>query len=159
MLVDVTLDGLVVMLLLSNFIVIDVLAAKLVPETVTTVPVAPDAGESVMSDSTTLNVADADSVPSVADILWLPSDAVLGITIVAENEPVLDEVTVVGFVAMLLLSNLMVIVLLAPKLVPDTVTVVPLVPPVGDKVIVASGEVTLNVVVGISALPSLALIV
>jgi hypothetical protein len=49
--------------LLSKFIVIDVLIAKLLPDTVTTVPGAPDVGESVTPDvvAPTVNVADADN--------------------------------------------------------------------------------------------------
>jgi hypothetical protein len=132
------------MLLLSNFIVIAVLTGKLVPETVTTVPVAPEVGESVIAVVTTLNVAEAVNVPSVAVIVRLPTAAVLGIVIVAENVPVLDDVTVVGVVVIMLLSNFMVIVLLASKLEPDTVTVVPVIPLVGDRVIDAAGAVTVN---------------
>jgi hypothetical protein len=55
--------------------------------------------------------------------------------IVAENVPVDVVVTVDGVVVIGLLSNLIVIVLLAPKLEPDIVTVVPAVPLVGDKLI------------------------
>jgi len=58
--------------------------------------------------------------------------------------PVLDDVTVGGLVAIALLSNFIVIVLVAPKLEPDTVTVVPAVPVEGVKVIDGGGGVTVN---------------
>lgn len=91
-----------------------------------------------------MNIPDAVNVPSAAAMVWLPAAAVFGMVIVAENAPVPDEVTVVGLVVMLALSNVIVIVLLAPKLEPEIVTVVPVVPEVGDKVIAACGAVTVN---------------
>jgi len=57
------------MVVLSNFIVIVALGAKFVPETVTTVPAAPEVGESVIAVATTVNVLDAVNVPSVADMV------------------------------------------------------------------------------------------
>jgi hypothetical protein len=69
--VVVTVDGVVVNGLLSNLIVIAVLAAKLLPDTVTTVPVGPEVGESVMPVAVvvTVNIADSVFVPSVADTI------------------------------------------------------------------------------------------
>ena len=68
----------------------------------------------------------------------------LGIAIVAENVPVLDDVTVAGVVVIMLLSNCIVIVLLASKLEPHTVTVVPVIPLAGNRVIDAGRAVTVN---------------
>jgi hypothetical protein len=141
---DVTLDGVVAMLVLSNLIVIALLAPKLVPVTVTTLLGPPEVTESVIPDTTTLNVADALFVSSVADIVWEPIDALLGIVIVAENVPVFVDVTVLGFVVILLLSNFIVMVLLTPKFEPETVTAVPVVPLVGERVIAGDGAVTVN---------------
>lgn len=65
--------------------------------------------------------------------------------VIPENEPLLVEVTVVGVVVNGVVSNFIVIVLLAPKLEPEIVTVVPVGPEVGDKVIAVCGAVTVNV--------------
>lgn len=139
--VEITLDGLVVITLMSNFIVIDVLLAKLFPDTITTVPGGPELGDNVIPVTMTVNVIDSVFVPSVADIIWLPCIAFVGIVVVVENVPVLVEVAVVNGVV----SNFIVIVLLAPKLEPEIVTVVPVGPEVGDKVIAVCGAVTVNV--------------
>ncbi|MFY3741728.1 MAG: hypothetical protein HMLIMOIP_002188 [Candidatus Nitrosomirales archaeon] len=74
----------------------------------------------------------------------------------AENAPVLVDTTLKGLVNMLSLSNLIVMVLLAPKLEPDTVTVVPIAPLVGVRLIIVC-EVTVNVA-STELTPSLAVI-
>jgi len=59
-LLEVIVEGFVVTVLLSNFIVMRVLAANLVPDTATVVPAWPPVGESVISASVvTVNVAGA----------------------------------------------------------------------------------------------------
>jgi hypothetical protein len=75
---------------------------------------------------------------------------------VAANDPALVDITVTGLVDMLLLSNLIVIVLVAPKFEPVTVTVVPVIPLVGDRVISVC-ELTVNIV-STELTPSLAVI-
>ena len=69
---EVTVVGLVVIGLLSNFIVIAVLAAKLTPRIVTTVPTGPEVGDNVIPLAVplvTVNVVDSVFAPSVADII------------------------------------------------------------------------------------------
>ena len=71
-LVEIIVEGLVVIGLLSNFIVIAVFAAKLTPKIVTTVPTRPEVGDNVIPLAVplvTVNVVDSVFVPSVADII------------------------------------------------------------------------------------------
>lgn len=136
----VTLDGVVVIVLVSNFRVILLLTVNPEPETVTELPAAPEVGlnVTVVTDEITLNVADAVAVLSVADTVRLPVDALVGTTkVTLLNAPDDDVVTVAGLVVTVAPSNLIVIVLLPPKPEPDTVTVLPTRPEVGDNVIVA----------------------
>jgi hypothetical protein len=133
------------------------LAAKLLPDTVTVVLGGPDAGEIVSANAPTVKVADAVAVPSVAEIVCEPEEALLGIVIVALNVPVPDDVIDDGTVAMLLLSNFIVMTLLAPKLEPVTVTCVPVLPLFGVKVMDAPGAVTTKSFVAVFT-PSLAAI-
>ena len=158
----VLVETTVVNSVVSNLIVIDALVAKLVPETVTLVLGGPEVGETVTPldiPLVTVNVADAvigGLLLSVAVTVRPPTAALLGIVMVAVKEPVFEEVTVVGLVVIGLLSNFIVIVLLAPKLEPEIVTIVPVGPEVGDKVIAVCGAVTVNVTVLELCSPSLA---
>ena len=63
--------------------------------------------------------------------------ALVGIAKLALNVPDELVVTVTGLVVTVVPSNFTVIVLLAPKPEPDTVTVVPTMPEVGDTVTIA----------------------
>ena len=149
----VLVETTVVNSVVSNLIVIDALVAKLVPETVTLVLGGPEVGETVMPldvPLVTVNVADAvigGLLLSVAVTIRPPTTALLGMVIVAVKEPVFDEVAGVGLVVIALLSNFIVIVLVGPKLEPETKTVVPTGPEAGDKVTVVCGAVTVNVTV------------
>lgn len=81
-----------------------------------------------------VNVAVAVLVPTVAEIEWLPV-AMLGIVIVAVKAPVEVVVMLAGLVAIALPSSFMVTAILASKLLPVTVTAVPIKPLVGERVI------------------------
>jgi hypothetical protein len=121
-----TFSGEVATVILPNLMVACVFLVKLEPVIVTSVPVKPLVGDSVITGPRlTLKVADA-LLPaaSVADIVWLPAVAVLGIVAVAENAPDELVVTVGGVVTSVVLSNFTVIVLLGLKLEPEIVTVV-----------------------------------
>lgn len=135
----VMLAGVVAIVVVSNFIVTLPLAVKPDPEIVTEEPAAPEVGVNVtVADPDTLKIADPVIVPSVADTVWLPPAALEGITkVTLPNVP--DELVVIvaGEVVTVVLSNFIVIVLLAPKPEPDTVTVVPTMPEVGDIVTIA----------------------
>ncbi len=80
-----------------------------------------------MTDS----VAVAVSAPTLAVITWLPVD-MLGIVMVAVKLPVEVVVMLVGLVAILLLSRLMVTDVFGAKLLPVIVTAVPTGPLSGD---------------------------
>jgi len=105
--VVVTVAGVVATFVPSNFTVIAELAAKLLPVTVTDVPVGPLDGFSVIVATgvvVTVNVAEAEfDDASVALIVWGAAvDA--GTVIVAEKLPVEVVVTVAGFVVIAVLS-------------------------------------------------------
>jgi hypothetical protein len=87
---DVTVEGIVLMVALSNFTVIEVLVGKLEPETVTDEPGGPLIGDRVMTgvEEVTVNAASGISlVPKLALILWAPTLASVGMVIDLVNEP------------------------------------------------------------------------
>jgi hypothetical protein len=135
--VVVMLDGVVAIVVVSNFIVTLLLAVNPDPETETEVLTPPEVGDSVMvADGFTVKVAEPVIVPSVADTVWLPADTPEGTAKVAAlNTPDATVVIVAGLVVTVVLSNFTVIVLLEPKPEPVIVTVVPMIPEVGDSVI------------------------
>jgi hypothetical protein len=155
-LLAIIVAGVVATVFESNFIATLAFAVKPDPATVTVLPVAPEVGDNVtLAVEDTLMIADPVMVPSVADTVWLPAVVPEGIAKVALKVPDELVVMVAGFVATVLLSNFTVIVLLAPKAEPDTVTVVPTIPEVGDKVTIAT---TVNVADAV-LVPSLAVTV
>jgi len=149
--------GLVVTVVLSNFIVIVLLAPKLEPDTVTVVPTAPEVGD-IVTVPPTVKVAVAVLVPPVAVTVWLPAAAPEGIVKEALKVPEVLDVTVEGIVVTVAVPNFTVIEVLTGKLEPATITDEPTGPLVGDRVIVGVEEVTVNVASGISLVPKLALI-
>jgi len=127
----------------------EVFGAKPEPETVTD-----ELGVKLVEDSViepcevcdiTLN--DAVAVPRLlkAEIVWLPTLAVLGIVMLAVNVPVAVVVIVAGLVATIFPSNLIVIATLGAKPDPVTVMVVPTLLLVGDNEIKAPDPSTVNV--------------
>jgi hypothetical protein len=118
------------------------------PVTVTEVPTAPEVGDRVIAGMVTVKVADAVfELASVALTVLAPA-VEEGTTKVAVKPPAADEVTVAGTVVTVAPLNVIVMVEVAAKLAPVTVTVVPIGPWVGDRVIVG---VTLNVADAVSA--------
>jgi hypothetical protein len=150
--VAVTVAGFVVTVVLSNFIVIVLLAPKPEPDTVTVVPTAPEVGD-IVTVPPTVNVAVAVLVPPVAVTVLLPSAALAGTVKEALNVPDVVVDTVVGIVVTVLLPSFKVMEVLAGKLEPVTVTDEPTGPLVGERIIVGVEEITLNVASGVSAVP------
>jgi hypothetical protein len=135
--------GLVTSLVLSNFIVIGPFAENPEPVIVTVAAGALEVLDNVIDGCGMLSIPDAVNKPSVADIVCAPGTAVTGMFTVVENVPMVDVRKIAGMAVMVLSSNLIVICSLAPKLEPDTVTVVPTTPEFGDTS--NDGRVTLNV--------------
>lgn len=114
----------------SNSIVILEEAAKLEPDTVTTVPTGPITGDNVI-EGATVKVAEAESpLESVALTMCPPMEEEGTAKEVLMKEPTLFELTG-GEVACCAPSNVIVIFELAAKPCPETVTIVPTGPLVG----------------------------
>ena len=103
----------------SNFKVTGLFAENPVPVSCTGTPGGPEVLDSVIDGSGILNISDAVKMPSVADIVCCPVDAVNGMLIVVENVPTPDDSKLAGMVDMSVLSNFILIFLLAPKFEPD----------------------------------------
>jgi hypothetical protein len=124
-----------------------VLTENPVPVTVTEVPTGPEVGDRVIAGVVTVKVADAVfELASVAVTVWAPA-VEEGTTKVAEKAPKADVVTVVGEVVCATPLNFIVMVEVAAKPAPVTVTVVPTGPWVGDRVI---DEMTVKVAEAVS---------
>ncbi len=128
----VTVAGDVTTVVPSYFIVIPLLAPKLLPDTVTVVGTLWLVGESEIVANDATNGELAVLVPSVAGIVWRPVVVEIGIVIIFVNEPLESVVAVVVEPS----GSVMVTVEVALYPVPDTVTESPTFPLVGDTVIV-----------------------
>jgi hypothetical protein len=92
---DVSVEGIVAIVLLSNFTVIEVLTGKLEPETVTDEPGGPLIGDRVIvgvEEVTVNGVSGISLVPKLALILCGPTVALDGMVIDLVNAP--DELAV-----------------------------------------------------------------
>jgi len=138
--VDAIVVGEVVWMVPSYLIVIVEEAAKPVPDTVIVPPTIALAGLRLMEPLIEYVAEPVCAETSVAVTVCAPF-VEIGIENVALKEPIVEEATVVGEVVWVVPSNFIVIVDEAANPVPDTVTVVPVGPPVGDRVI---DEVTEN---------------
>jgi hypothetical protein len=144
----VIVEGVVVKVVVSNFIVIVLDGLKLEPETVIAVPWSPAFGERVIVPGTTTAKSVEAILPvlSLAVITCCPVVAVLGMVTVAENEPAVLAKRLDGVVASVEASNLIVMLAPEPKPTPETVTVDPAPPEVEESVmLVAAAPVTVNV--------------
>jgi hypothetical protein len=129
-------------------------SARPEPETVTVEPTFPLVGFRVMAD-VTVKVALAEfegELESVIVTVWRPAVEAGTVKVAPVKEPVLPVLVVPPRVTDTP-SNLAVIVLEPPKPVPDTVTVEPTLPLVGDRVI---DGVTLKVAEAVLELESVA---
>jgi hypothetical protein len=106
---DVIIEfGVVARFVMSNVSVIVEEGANPVPVMVTVDPTVPVEGFKLIEGAISEKVVDAESDVSAADTVWAPSAAV-GIMNVAENVPVLVDVIDEGVVAMVKVSNFIVI--------------------------------------------------
>ncbi len=136
---DVTVVGVVDCVIPSYLMMMVEEAAKPVPDTVTVPPTMPLDGFKLIA-ALMVNMALAEWVAtSVAVMVWAPF-VETGAVKVALNEPMVEEATVVGDVATVVPSYLMVMVEEAAKPVPVMVITVPVGPPVGLSAIEAVTE-------------------
>jgi hypothetical protein len=103
------------------------------------VPAAPELGVSTMA-GVTVKVAVGALVPSLAVTVWLPATAAGTVKeqLLDEGSVPLELVVQVPVVDCVVPSNFTVIVLLALKPVPETVTLLPTLPEVGERLIEAA---------------------
>jgi hypothetical protein len=130
---------------LLNLIVAVLPGIKWVPVTVTDWPATPLDVDSEIAGVVTVNAADAICVPSDTATVPIPDGDPGTVNLTLTGIPPADvDVTVTGDVVTGVPLNVNVSTCVAAKLVPDTVTDVPLGPVVGDSVI---PDVTVNCVV------------